>query len=293
MPKYNGINSKKYKDENLKHSEGVLKYAQPGEVFVEITQDMVPGVYDYYQISNYGRVYHNYRQVMLKTFIGDDIYPMITLTTIDGYKTHSIHRLMMIAFNDIPNRDEYFVNHKNGDKTCNYLWNLEWCTAKENTQHALRTGLIPVGEGRPEALITEETAIRICEYLEQNKYTNQEIADMCGTNQSIVNHIKNRECWRHISCNYTFTKSRKWRMFTDEQIHNLCKYFQLYYRGGLSYAQHARNALAYCGYEITEQSEDTAVYIYKEERYKKISQNYNFKPIVQRLSPGGEIPHQE
>lgn len=292
MPKYNKNAKRKYTDN--KCSEGVLKFIQPGEVFVEVTPDMVPGVFDYYQISNYGRLYHNYRQVMLKPSLHGTGYMVVSLATKTGYKTIRLHRLVMIAHHDIPDRDLYEVNHINGDKTCNYDWNLEWATPKENVHHAYRTGLAKIGDDRPESTITDEIAFEICMLLEQNKYTNQQIADMVGTTQSIVNHIRNGESWKHLSCNFTFTKSRQWRLFTEDQVHNICKYFEIYYRGNLSYMDHARNALVYCGYNTSDKYANCAAEIYLQRYYKNISQNYNFNSIVQRLSPlGGEIPHQE
>lgn len=52
----------------------------------------------------------------------------------------SIHRLMCLTF--LPNpENKKFVNHLNGVRNNNPLWNVEWATPKENAQHAYDTGL--------------------------------------------------------------------------------------------------------------------------------------------------------
>ena len=67
-------------------------------------------------------------------------YFVVNLNKDKKNKSFRVHRLVASAF--IPNpENKPFVNHKNGIKIDNRIENLEWCTPKENTSHAVNAGL--------------------------------------------------------------------------------------------------------------------------------------------------------
>jgi hypothetical protein len=93
--------------------------------------------YENYEISNFGNV-----RKKLKTSKTKDGYRAISLTDDFGNrKTLRVHRLVAKAF--IEEEDgKFLVNHKDGIRDNNNVDNLEWCTPKENSQHARNCKII-------------------------------------------------------------------------------------------------------------------------------------------------------
>lgn len=92
--------------------------------------------YGEYEVSNMGEIRHRITKSPHKLNICQHGYPKIYFNK----SSHFVHRVVMKAF--VPNlENKPFVNHKNGIKSDNRVENLEWCTAKENINHAINTGL--------------------------------------------------------------------------------------------------------------------------------------------------------
>jgi|SRR5208282_1249760 len=107
----------------------------------EIWKDII-GYESLYQISNLGRVKSLIRKNRLtekicKPSFDKDGYLLMHLCKKGIKKTFKMHRLVAQAF--IPNPNNLpEVNHKgkDGDKTNNYVNNLEWCTKPFNMKHS-------------------------------------------------------------------------------------------------------------------------------------------------------------
>lgn len=103
--------------------------------------------YPHYEVSSNGRVRNPGTGKILKgtNFKG---YRQVCLTDESGEHCERVHRLVADTFFD-GDHENLQVNHIDGNKANNFIENLEWCTAKENIQHAFRNGLGKHAGGTP------------------------------------------------------------------------------------------------------------------------------------------------
>lgn len=156
----------------------------------------IPGYEGLYQVSNTGKVLSLTRNKIRKPGVGTTGYRFVDLYKNNISKTLLIHRLVMLTFVGPSNLD---VNHKDGDKSNNNLYNLEYMTAKENNRHAfdigLKTGI--KGEENHYAKLTEKEVLKIRK-LHKNDYSQTYIANIFDVDQSTISNIVHNKTWRHI-----------------------------------------------------------------------------------------------
>ena len=101
------------------------------------------------------------------------------------------------------------VNHKDGNRLNNFYKNLEWCTIQDNTIHAYTNGLAQGVKGEFHYLNKyDESLIRnICELLEKGYLQSEIFKILKFTDKKylyLINGIKSRSKWKHISQEYNF-----------------------------------------------------------------------------------------
>lgn len=129
----------------LRYRDMIL--AQPTANVVEVVRKPVVGYENHYVVDQFGRVYGVDRtttvldngRIYEKPIAGKQMkqslhtkgYKTVSLTKDGKTKTMFVHRIVAEAF--IPNVDNLpMVNHKDEDKTNNFVENLEWCTPSYN-----------------------------------------------------------------------------------------------------------------------------------------------------------------
>lgn len=96
-----------------------------------------------YEVSTYGRVRNKKTGYIIRQLLGSNGYFSVRIRKHSGdceKPSRLVHRLVAEAFLG-GNHPNLQVNHKDGNKQNNNVKNLEWCTRKENSQHAMSMGL--------------------------------------------------------------------------------------------------------------------------------------------------------
>lgn len=137
-----------------------------------------------YDVSNQGRIRRGSR--VLSGSVHRDNYIFVTLHG----KQRPIHRLVADAF--IPNHEKKpEVNHKDGNKMNNNVWNLEWVTRSENQIHAVDNCLQPKRVKTYKGKFTAEQRDEIKRLWDSGTLSKRQIAKEYGVSHTCVCDIIN------------------------------------------------------------------------------------------------------
>lgn len=171
----------------------------------------IEGYEGLYEVSDKGNVrskdrtiiYNNGKKVFYKGKEKSQItdkygYSYVSLYKGQKHKQGVIHRLVANAF--IPKvKEKNHINHIDGIKSNNHAENLEWCTPKENSLHAIEKGLLKdvVGVNHYKAKLDEDDVREIRRRTKEGE-TYQSLANDFGVAKSTIGFIVRRKTWKHI-----------------------------------------------------------------------------------------------
>ena len=173
------------------------------------------GFENLYEVSNLGRVRSLDRITesgqlrkgrIRKGFCFINDYKVVKLYYNGKTFNKSMHRLLAQAFVPNPKPEIYdTVNHIDGNRRNNNLENLEWCTQKQNIQHAWETGLIPStinsGESNVHSKLTEKDVLEIrATYIPHSKgeFGTKALSERFGVTAKTIGRIIRKELWKNI-----------------------------------------------------------------------------------------------
>jgi hypothetical protein len=148
-----------------------------------------------YYVSTTGEVFSKFSKGLrkLKPWIcKGNGYWMVATVIGDERKKRTVHRMMAEAFFG---PSTLAVNHKNGERGDNRIENIEYCTFKENSRHAVDVLGKGRGETHSQARLTEPDvlAIRSC------GLTLKQIALQYGISESHASSVRRGIFWSHLN----------------------------------------------------------------------------------------------
>lgn len=176
----------------------------------------VPNTFEYYEVSNWGRVRRavnaphastgiTWPGRVMKPQFGHRGYGYVSLSVYGKARHRLVHLVVADAFLPPKPTPQHTVNHVDGNKSNNRSTNLAWATHLEQTQHAIALGLMDRshlkqftlrGEQHHQAKLTEEI-VRVIRYA-PSRFSSLDLAELFGIGTSQVSRIQNRQAWKHL-----------------------------------------------------------------------------------------------
>lgn len=241
-------------------------------------------------VSTWGRVYNTKtnQYVPRELYRNKNMYINIALKDINNIEFHiPVHRLLAELF-IFPkpvsqNGTIIVVNHKDGVKWHNELYNLEWATQSENAIHAVENNLIarPFGEYNGNATLSDKQYHEICRLTEEG-YLPYQINNILNYGFDITNicqKIRSGKSETIISEQYDFSniKRNDYRKFTEDEVRYICLCLQDYpnlsYKDILIGLEYDVDNMDYKEYK---KLRDTISTIKRRVSYISIGNEYNF-----------------
>lgn len=178
-----------------------------------------------YLVNSFGQV-TNLKGEILKPRPNNRGYMMIDLYIDKKKYSMLLHRLVADTFIDNPDNLPT-VNHLDGDKSINDVYNLEWASYSDNNLHAYANGLKESLKGEMSVFskYDEMTIRRVCKRLEVESSPKRISRDM-NLPLSLIRSIKSRESWTSVSKEYNMLETR---FFMDKETEN--KIADMYHDG--------------------------------------------------------------
>lgn len=177
----------------------------------------IPGFEDY-SVSKCGKVKSNRRGKLLSVVNRKDGYQEVGIRKEKVKYVVMVHRLVAMTY--LPNpENKPCVNHKDSVRDNNHVDNLEWCTQKENLEHASRKGRLigKRGETNYGAVMDNETCHEICKAMQDGAKLS-DLSRKYSINIKTLSNIKNGKRWLDIRSQYDIETQPMRRLSEQEKI---------------------------------------------------------------------------
>jgi hypothetical protein len=163
----------------------------------------IPGYSRRYFINKQGDVWSAFKKgLMSPQTDATHPYPWVLLRESGRSQPRTVYYLMRLAWMPVapgivgPQRGEWCVNHKDGNKLNSNIDNLEWITMEDNAKHAWENGMQAFGEAKKNAAFSSKqvTVIRLRVKHGESAYAlSKEFNVAYGT----IKKICRFESWKH------------------------------------------------------------------------------------------------